>query len=248
MNILHLRTHVLLGLLLLLTATAACDSGDIAGQDYTVSESGKTVRLRMTVSGAGRLEEDLCLALAAYADDEKYATVQRVIPTATPDGTQVELILGNLGDHIHTVALVLAGRLRDRILTLADIDLTACADGDTLTTDLGPLTLDLYGCIQTGILDQTCIQCHSTSHQAARLNLSEGYSMEQLVDVPSTVRPHLLRVSPGQPQESLLHQVVAEDGSQAVGFNHTDLMSSQFKSNLPEVRWLIDRWITSLEK
>ena len=240
--------HSLPGTLFLLMLCVSCDSGDIVEQGYSVTESGRAVRMRMVVSGADQLDKDLSVALAAYADDKQYASVQRTIPASTPDGTAMDLILGNLDDHIQSAALVLAGRLRDRILTLADVDLSACADGDTLTLDLDTLQLDLYGCIQYGIFDKACIQCHATSHQAARLNLEAGHSLPNLVGVYSTVHPQMLRVKAGHPQESLLHQVIGEDGSTAVGFNHTDLVSSQFKSNLLEVRQLLDRWITNLKR
>ena len=137
--------HFLPGTLFLLMLCVSCDSGDIVEQGYSVTESGRAVRLRMVVSGADQLDKDLSVALAAYADDKQYASVQRTIPASTPDGTAMDLILGNLDDHIQSAALVLAGRLRDRILTLADVDLSACADGDTLTLDLDTLQLDLYG-------------------------------------------------------------------------------------------------------
>lgn len=235
------KKHIMALALLL----AACDSGDIADPSYTVSQSGRAVRMTATVSGVSLLGDDLCVALAAFAPGDTYATVQRTVSSATPDGTRLELVLGNLGDNVG-VELVLAGRLRNRVLTLAEADLSGCQPGDTLNLDLGELDLSLTGCVQRGVFDQTCVQCHSTGHQAAGLSLSSGQSLDCLAGVPSTAVPGEVRVVPGHPERSLLHHVLSDEGSQVVEFNHTEIMSSQFKTNLAEARDIIDRWITSL--
>lgn len=225
---------------------ASCDSGDIAAPSYAVSQSGRAVRMCATVTGVSSLDDDICVSLAVFAAGDTYATVQRTISSATPDGTRVELVLGNLGDDVATAELVLSGKLRNRLLTLFEVDLSDCQPGDTVDMDLGTLQLNLQGCVQRGVFDQTCVQCHSGSHQAAGLSLSPGQSLEQLAGVPSTAVPGGVRVVPGQPGRSVLCQVLSDNGGQVVGFNHTDLMSSQFKTNLSEVRSVIERWISSL--
>jgi hypothetical protein len=54
------------------------------------------------------------------------------------------------------------------------------------------------------ILDRECIKCHGTKEKKAKLDLSEGESFKSLVNVPSKEDPTLMRVKPGDPEQSYL--------------------------------------------
>ena len=118
---------------------------------------------------------------------------------------------------------------------------------DTILLDLGTLDAGRFGILQTGILNRACIQCHGASgRSAAGLNLTEGNAQANLVDVPSARREGYLRVESGNAEGSLLHLILREGGENLLAHNHTEILSSQFKTNLEEVEELIDNWIEHL--
>lgn len=241
----------LLILLALALALAACDSGDIQEKTVAVSNSGKTVKLTAMLNGVSTWGGEKTLALAGFSDQSNYAVVQRAIPSATADSTRVEVVLSSLGTGIRTVELVLSNKLRERLITLASVDLNDYEDygpKDTIRLSLDTLDVSLYGCLQRGLFDKACTQCHgATGRAAGRLNLMAGLSHGNLVDVPSTQKEGYIRVKTGDPANSLLHLILNEGGEQLLHYNHTEVLSSQFKSNLTQVRELIDEWIAGLE-
>jgi hypothetical protein len=53
-------------------------------------------------------------------------------------------------------------------------------------------------------------------------------------------------VESGNAEGSLLHLILNEGGENLLSHNHTEILSSQFKTNLEEVEDLIDSWIRQL--
>ncbi|MBW3568476.1 MAG: hypothetical protein KY410_11070, partial [Proteobacteria bacterium] len=80
-------------------------------------------------------------------------------------------------------------------------------DGDTLVA-----TLDS---IQDNVFTPICTQCHTGASAPQGLRLEEGVSYGMLVNVASTEVPSLLRVEPGNPDDSYLIQKL--EGTAAVG-------------------------------
>lgn len=236
-----------LGVLFLLLAS--CDSGDIGEQSYAITDKGHTVKLTATLSGIDSWESKYSVSLAGFTLGDNYAQVVRSLPSTTPDGTRVELVLSNIGDNINTVELAVTNRLRERIITLASVNLEDYANvKDTIRMDLGLTDVSRFGALQTGLFDRACIQCHGGNGGAgaAGLNLTAGQAYSQLVDVPSTRREGMKRVVAGNASESLLHQLMAEGGENLLHVNHTEILSNQFRENLNEVKQLIDEWIEKL--
>ena len=230
---------------------AACDSGDIADKVYTVDEKGYTVKMTARMSGLSEWEgSDYTLAVAGFTSESKFALLQKALPSSAEDGTPVSLVLSNLSSEVQTVELALTNSLRKRIITLASINMADYADRsahDTILLDLGTLDAGRFGILQTGILNRACIQCHGASgRSAAGLNLTEGHAQANLVDVPSARREGYLRVESGNAEGSLLHLILREGGENLLAHNHTEILSSQFKTNLEEVEELIDNWIEHL--
>ena len=245
------RSHSLCNLWFLLFLSlclVSCDSGDIEEGGYSVHDKGKVVKLTARVSGVGSWASGYSVALAGFAKDDKYATMQRALPVSTADGADVTLTLNNITEEISTVEFAVTNNLRKRIITLGRI---AMADyenqQDTIRMDLGTIDLTLFGTLQQGLFNVACIQCHGgNGRSAAGLNLTEGHAMENLVDVPSTRREGMMRVVSGDAPSSLLHQILSEGGEDILGYNHTEVVSSQFKENAEEVRDLLDEWIRTL--
>ena len=243
-------THYILyiGTLVLLSA---CDSGDIAEKVYAVDETGYTVKMTAQVSGLNDWEgSGYSLAVAGFTQDSKFALLQRALPSTAEDGAPVSIVLSNLSGELQTVELSLTNSLRKRIITLASINMADFADNtahDTIRLDLGSIDVGRFGVLQTGLFDRACIQCHGASgRSAAGLNLTKGNAQAALVDVPSTRREGYLRVESGNAEGSLLHLILSEGGENLLSHNHTEILSSQFKTNLEEMSMLIDEWIDHL--
>jgi len=230
---------------------AACDSGDIAEKVYTVNETGYTVKVTARMSGLSDWEgSSYTLAVAGFASDSKFALLQRALPSAAEEEMPVSLVLSNLSGEVQTVELALTNSLRKRIITLATINMADYAEKgthDTIRLDLGTLDVGRFGVLQTGLFDRACIQCHGASgRSAAGLNLTEGNAQANLVDVPSSRREGYLRVESGNAKGSLLHLILNEGGENLLSHNHTEILSSQFKTNIEEVSALVDDWIGHL--
>ena len=54
------------------------------------------------------------------------------------------------------------------------------------------------------IFNKGCVDCHGVKKAKAKLDLSEGAALKNLVNVPSEQVPGTLRVKPGDPEESYL--------------------------------------------
>ena len=233
----------MLGAALLL---ASCDSGDITSGDVVVSSKGHNVKLTATLHGTGQLPSGYSLALAGFQDGSNYAVMQRAISSVTGDGS-MQMVLSNVGSNVQSVELAVTNRLRERILTLATVRLEDYEGvTDTIRMDMGDLDVDMTGCLQRGMLDKACIQCHGANgHKAAGLDLTQGNAQPDLVNVPSTSKPGELRVAGGNPDGSLLWQILNDGGENILHYNHTEVISSQFKDNLTPLRAYLRQWILS---
>lgn len=232
---------------------ASCDSGDILDKEITVRESGKVVKLTATIFGISDWGGKYNVAVAAFSGDNQYALTQRAISENIAEGTSVSIVMDNLSAEVNTVELALTNKLRKRILTLASMNIDDFKDnGDTIRMDIGAIRIDEMGCIQRGILDVACIQCHGANGRSAgNLNLTEGNAPACLVDVDaqsSVAGQGYKRIVEGNPDASLLYQILNPGGEDILHYNHTEVLSSQFKNNLYEVKSLLQEWISKMEK
>ena len=175
--------------------------------------------------------------------------MQQTLQSSLADGQKVALVLGNLSGQVHTVEFSITNRLRERIVTLARVQLSDYSDAeDTIFVDLGQVDVSMFGALQRGVFDRACVQCHGgNGRSAANLNLTEGNAYANLVDVASTRKEGMKRVESGNASQSLLHQILAEGGADILHYNHTEVLSSQFKDNHDGVLGLIDDWINRLK-
>ncbi len=100
--------------------------------------------------------------------------------------------------------------------------LAACAgNGDGLDQNGRPIDEgpppgdDDFTIIQDTIFTPICTACHAGAQAPLGLRLDEGASYAMLVSVPSVEMPGVLRVAPGDPDQSYLVQKI--EGSAAVG-------------------------------
>ena len=98
--------------------------------------------------------------------------------------------------------------IRKRVVTLYT---TAAADnGDTIRIKPdAAINAGMLAAIQASLFDKQCTHCHSGSTWAASLNLNDGKSYAQLVNVASTKEPGKMRVQPGQADASVLYKALA---------------------------------------
>ena len=229
---------------------ASCDSGDIAEQIHNTTDSGRTVKLTGTFVGINSWESKYAVSLAGFSTGNNYAQVVRTIPNTTPDSTKVELIQSNISNDINTIELAITNRLRERIITLASVNLDDFTDEkDTIHLDVGTIDVSLFESLQMGLFDKACIQCHGSNGGAgaASLNLTRNNAFAQLVNKPSTRKEGMMRVVSGNAEQSLIHQLLSEGGENLLHMNHAEILSNQFKENQTEVRQLIDEWINNIE-
>lgn len=241
MNTRYLIPLLLLGVAALL---GSCDSGDITETHYTVDSKGYNVKLTATLHGLASLPAGYTLTLAGFQEGDNFAVMQRAIPSGTED-SPVSLTLSNISSNVSTVEVAVTNSLRERILSLATVKLGDYeGQTDTIRLDLGTLDASATGCLQRGMLDKACIQCHGANgRKAAGLDLTEGNTYADLVNVASSTRPGELRVEGGNPDGSLLWHILNDGGENLLHYNHTEVISSQFKDNLREVRAYLRKWI-----
>lgn len=234
-----------------LMALSACDSGDIVEKNAADEKNGHTVKLSVTVAGMADLNEKYSLALATFKSDDNYALTTYSIPADTKDHELVNVVAPNIDSNVSTVELAIINRLRQRIMTLARINMDEYAETtDTIRMDAGAVNVNMFNIIQQRIFNMSCVQCHGGNggNGAANLNLTEGKAFDNLVDVPSTRKEGRFRVVSGAAGQSLLHQILAEGGEDILHYNHTEVLSSQFKNDVAPVRSFIDDWINDLKK
>jgi hypothetical protein len=100
---------------------------------------------------------------------------------------------------------------------LACCALAACGSGDGFVGSggsVGPLAPN-FDSIQSNVFDQLCEHCHSGANAPAGLRLDAANSYLNLVAVPAREQPSLMRVAPGDANNSYLIQKL--EGTASVG-------------------------------
>lgn len=226
-------------------AFAACDSGDIYEPTAeTQSTASRVVKLTADISGLSSLPEKYALSLAAFKSNDRYATKLQTIAEEGP----ITVLMSNTDNGVSTVELAITDRLRHRVLTLAAADYSGSAeDIDTIRLEVGRIDVSQFNCLQQAVFNKACIQCHGgNGRKAGSLDLTDGHALAELVDKASATREGAIRVVSGNAEQSLLHQILQDGGQNVLHYNHVEVLSSQFKENLEEVKKYIDDWINGL--
>jgi hypothetical protein len=91
-----------------------------------------------------------------------------------------------------------------------------------------PPLMATFDSIQANIFTPLCAGCHGGANPAENLNLDATHSYNDLINVPSTEEPSVVRVKPGFPSQSYLVLHIQKEGD---GASATDLS-------------FIEQWIT----
>ena len=91
-----------------------------------------------------------------------------------------------------------------------------------------PPMMATFDSIQANIFTPICSGCHGGANPAENLNLDATHSYNDLINVPSTEEPSIVRVKPGDPSQSYLVIHIQKEGD---GASATDLS-------------YIEQWIT----
>jgi hypothetical protein len=79
------------------------------------------------------------------------------------------------------------------------------------------MLVDTFDSIQANVFTPLCAGCHGGSSPASNLDLDAAHSFDDLVGVPSTEQPSILRVKPFDPTDSylIIHMQKEGDGAPA---------------------------------
>lgn len=118
--------------------------------------------------------------------------------------------------------------------------LAACGSGDGFVGSggaSGPLTAS-FDSIQANVFEQVCEHCHSGANAPAGLRLDAANSYAMLVGIASVERPSILRVAPGDANNSYLIQKL--EGTAGVGERMPAGLPALPQSDINIIR----QWIT----
>ena len=221
-------------------ACYSCDDGRIYEKEVALPQEGLTLKLKGHLTGVDTWPEKYTLCVAGFTGESDYAVLSKVIASENAAGGEVEVLLSGIKEEVTQLELCVTNRLRKRIVTFAQVDVAAQQpNDDTLRLDVGRLDVGMYRALQEAVFNASCVACHGANGRAAcDLFLTEGQSYQALVGKASKVHEERLLVTPGKASESLLPQVLSEEG--LVQHNHTDLLDAKKKSALFT---LINDWI-----
>ena len=127
------------------------------------------------------------------------------------------------------------------VAPLACCALAACGSGDGFVGSggsVGPLAPN-FDSIQSNVFEQYCEHCHSGANAPAGLRLDAANSYLNLVGVPSREQPSLLRVAPGDANNSYLIQKL--EGTASVGARMPAGLPALPQSDIDVIRqWIGD--------
>lgn len=216
---------------------AACDEGRIYPNENGFEDIGSEVRLEAAVSGFDSWPEGYTLSLAGFADGEDYAVISKNI-TVTSSGENTETVLSNIPAEATRVEVCVLDRLRRRVATFGSIDITSGERSHRL--NLGEIDMSMDAALQNEIFSTTCANCHGGSgFAAAGLHLTPGLSRPEMFGVESVKIPGRMRIAPGNPDESLLYEILTTDLSSGWQYDHSREIYD------PEKLDLIRSWIIS---
>ena len=153
---------------------------------------------------------------------------------------KLHITLGGVPQTVNYLGITVINRIRQRVITLWQHELTAADKNskDTLRLEAGRLDVDMFTYIQNEYLNKSCANCHGLSERgaAAGLFLTEGKSLAAMVNVSSTKRAGINIVTPYDTAKSSLHLILWGNLPEA-HHNHQDKLAIDAEKEL------IDNWI-----
>lgn len=214
------KAYLVGSIIAMLLSSTACDSGDIRPKEVT-DEQGCTLEahFRLTNTEAFPIDYNFVFGVFAAESNTPLVSVNILRPN---DGQVVTVRLENMPEEAATAKLCLLNSGRQSIYSFFEQTVDISSGNDILIPET---IIDIlpYDRIQKLIFQQyNCVSCHQGTSGAAELLLTEGVSYHQLANVPST-RSDKARVTPGNPEESFLLDVLTQTNS--VKYPHTGLVT-----------------------
>lgn len=221
-------------LALLCAVPTACDEGDIHTETH-VSSQGRPAKLTARLTGLHNWTGNYSVVLAGFDAESEYSSIQ-VSLSGSLEGKDTCIVMEGVLSDVVTLELCVVNPLRQRVLTLASVDVQE--GNDTIRLDAGTIDVGMFAAIQRGVFTPDCAQCHGASAStAANLNLTQGNSHANLVNQASSSVDGGVRVIPGDPDNSVLHQVINPGNAAGLNFSHENIITSA------RALKLIDVWI-----
>lgn len=202
---------------------ASCDEGRLYQDRLIVPEEGRVVKLHVNMSGVDTWPDGYTIVLAGFNADKEYSLIAKSIP----NNGDVDLVMAGIGEDVTSIELCVTNRIRERVYSFYTQDFSTVG-ADTVRVDAGIVNAGMFNAIQQGIfLGKSCVGCHGTSTTAAaKLDLKEDVSYNDLVNRPSVVKPEWMRVEPGNSDESMLYQILSSSISKEWGHDHSQEIES----------------------
>lgn len=215
----------------------SCDDGDIYS-DTVISSEGRVAKLTGTLTGISNWSGNYSVVLAGFESEGAgvYSDIQ-VSLSKSIEGKDTCVVMEGIPSNVTSIELSVVNTLRQRIMTLASVDVDD--SDDTIRLDVGDIDVGMFSAIQKGVFTSQCAQCHGGSNYvAAGLYLTEGKSYSSLVNQTSACVTDGTRVIPGDSTNSVLHKVIDPGHAVIVDqYNHKNIITSS------RVLRLIDTWI-----
>ena len=243
MNNRIIRILPLVFLAVLSQGITSCDDGHVDDPVYVDDNNYYNVMITGNFTHLKTWSGDYSVAAGTYDDESEYSLVQKVLPSTATDTSIDTLYLSNVPVTSKTVEIAVVNRLRMRIATLYSY---AIPDNqrydDTIRIDVGTLNVGMFGAINKYVFQNTsvnCSRCHASAESTANLDLTEANAYAALVNVQSHTNDSLMRVKPGDADNSYLYKAIMNEASE-IHYNHNGLFS-----DIPDFLNIIKSWINS---
>ncbi|MBD5342208.1 MAG: hypothetical protein HDR93_02980 [Bacteroides sp.] len=218
-----------------LLVLCSCDEGRIWPDDVIETNSdGLTATVVITgATGADRWFSGYSLAVGGFTPGSEYALISKNIVTDS-DGSATVVLTG-VPAEVETIELCVIDRLRRRVASFSSVPVGAA--NVTITSEGADFSPEQA--IQTEVFNTTCINCHGgASFSAAGLNLTQEHAFRELIGVTSVKDPEMMRVHPGQPDKSLLYNILAGEDSKEWNYDHSVEITASERLDLIK-NWII---------
>lgn len=221
-------------------ALTGCDDGLIEEKNgYVPSSDTYTVQVTGNIQGVSTWSGSYTVALACFSDGSDYADIVKSIPTTAGD----TLTLKGVPSTSTTAEIAILSPLRKRIATLYSHSITdEAAIDDTIKINVGDIDASMFTAINTHLFQgNNCSRCHQGASPAAQLDLTKENAYSHIVNVPAHKEPSMMRVKPGNAEESFLYKVMT-DPNVSLSYSHTGL----FTDPVPQAfQQIMKSWINA---
>ncbi|MBO5613991.1 MAG: hypothetical protein J5905_05745 [Prevotella sp.] len=225
---------------MLVAVFASCDDGSVAEKTYTSIDETYSIEVKGKIMGVDTWSGGYNVVLGGFNEESAYSLIQKSI---SPDENgEVSITLSGIPKTVKTIEVAAVNNLRIKLASLYSYAIDENqSTNDIISINLGTVDASMLAAIQKGIFekgDMGCFRCHSSSSAAGKLSLVAGESYASLVNVPSRHDANMMRVVPGDANNSLLYLAMRDNILPSK--NHTGYFAGDENSRLLT---LLQAWI-----